>query len=390
MGLATGVVGAYAAEKVVGPAAQQWEDDWHSHMSNAEFLSTYRDNISRTHFGASFSPEKFGVRLGKHGKVIGPADRAVDAFRFAVDTLGLKYIRLGIQWDNAVDDNNDINLAVYQPIIDYGLSNGVEFCKNFGYKSIRYPEQHPSAQVKQSGIMLPKGETVTIDTQFAQEALQYTDALAVRLSREYGKSIPMVQPENEPFQKFGEYDQDLGRQYMEASIGIIRDNFPHARVLINAGGAVNVEKVVPFIARLTEKKPEMRGQLVSGIDLHLDKPGMNPLWDFLGFDTMTVDEIVNGDVYSWHKRTTQSYGIPSEISEVGVEQWGDVTSPLYSINKLHKAVLRSWHIVDYNETPTIRFWGVEDQYNVVTQQGISPETGRRIEFFQELTANQAA
>lgn len=386
-----GAVGMYAAGKLGGPIVDQKYDEWLSRMGNNEFVETYKDEISHTHFGASFSPEKFGVHLDKHGDIRGPMDLAMEGFQFTVDYLNLKYIRLGIMWENAVDSDNVVDLKLYQPFIDYGLSHGVKFCKNFGYKSLRWPEQHPPSWMNDDA-MLAFGSTVSIETQLGQNALEYTGNLANYLSREYKGEIPMIQPENEPFQKFGEYRQDLSHKYMEESIKIVRDAFPQAQVLLNAGGAENIKKVIPFILDITRKKPHLKGQLVSGIDIHLDNPKRNKVWKKLGFDTMTVDEIMNGDVYGWHKEMTKAFGIPTEGTELQIEAYGSEQSPLYSVRKLRKGIIRGFEAlqVDQGHTSTLRFWGPEDQFKVVKFQGISPETKQRLELMQMLTARQAA
>lgn len=384
--------GSYFASKIAIPIAEQKYDEWLANMSNAEFLRAYKEPISHMHFGASFSPEKFGIHKDRHGQVAGDMGLAMEGFQFMIDTLNLKHIRLGIMWENAVDETGGVDLSLYQPFIDYGLSHGVKFCKNFGYKSLRWPEQHPPAWVDDAA-MLAFGSTVTQETQIGQEALQYTNNMANYLGREYGREITMVQPENEPFQKFGEYNQDLAHNYMETSIGIVRGALPHAKVLINAGGEENIKKVIPFINRLTDRKPELRNQIVSGIDIHLDNPKMNPLWKKIGLDTMTVDKIEHGDVYDWHKTITKKNNIPTEGTELQIEGYGSEQSPLYSIKKLRKSLIRCFNVLYTDKTDlvsTLRFWGPEDQYKVVKFQGISPETQKRLELIQILTSHQAS
>ncbi len=392
LGFAAGIGGIYAAGRIAGPIVEQEYDEWLSGMSNSEFIKDYAQPISKIHLGASFSPEKFGVRLGPHGKVVGPTDLAMEGFRYAVDDLNLKHIRLGLMWENAVDDSGDIDLSVYQPFIDYGLEKGVRFCKNFGYKSLRWPEQHPPSRVN-ADAMLAYGSTVGVNTPIGQEALVYTDNMATYLSREYGHAIPMIQPENEPFQKYGIYDQDLGLQYMETSINIINSAFPHAQVLVNAGGGENVKKLTPFITELTRKKPHLAGLVVSGIDVHLDNPKMNGLWKALGLDTVTVDELENGDIYSQHRKAARENGIPMEISEAQIESYGSEQSPLYSVKKLRKILIRCFDILDVKKDDPVsdlRLWGVEDQFLVVKNQGLTPETRRRIELIQMIASRQAA
>jgi hypothetical protein len=188
-----------------------------------------KSNLDNMIIGCSFSPEMF--RQEKE---------ALDALKLVVNEFHIKDIRLGIRWNRAVDSAGKAHVGYYRRFIDYCIREKANICLNVGpIKTFRWPEQHvPQFVTENIENIAPKSGIISLQDEIAQEALDYLNDLLEILKREYGKNkktFSAIQPENEPFVKFGTYRWTMSDEYLKNVLKLIRGYFPEPDILLNSG-----------------------------------------------------------------------------------------------------------------------------------------------------------
>lgn len=318
------------------------------------FFNENKALFKNVKIGCSFSPEHAEWLIAKIKiKKITP----LDLLKYIVEVLKIKHIRFGIRW-NKIVKNGKFSFAYYKSFLDYLFLKKVKVCLNIGpIKTFRWPEDHVPIE-----IPLKKGESVVKNKVLSQKAIEYTNALLTHLKATYKSSqlklIEIIQPENEPFQKFGKNKIKIDKTYLCKITEIITSHFPRAAILLNSMGNWVIHKIINFFKEIRKRKKNIR--LILGYDYYYKSPETfaSPI---LG----KLDSPAHSDLLMWNtcrsnKKNAKHFNYDIEVTEAQLEPWGKYTSPGHSFVEFYKMLIRCIKkILLPEKLSLIRVWGIE-------------------------------
>jgi hypothetical protein len=390
LGAGVSIASKEVEDTIFGEQNDIWSKAVHE---NEEYLQENAQALSHIAFGTSFSPEMFGLSqkmmladpdtFGERQEV------ALSALDTIIKDFGIKHIRLGLRWNNAVTQRKP-NLAFYDPYIRKCLENNVAITLNTGpIKTFRWPEEHVPVSVLDSvplpgfeGVVNPAGE-------LAKHAISYSEDLFTKINKEYGDdAFEQVQPENEGFNAFGEKRWVMSKSYYKDLIHLSHKHFPNAKILLNSSAANDLGKIREVFGEVAKEDPELYDKRVAGIDFYYLRPnsvflpGVHP-----AVDPVTSDKLRHlfseGD-FSVHKRLAPKEGIETVISEGQNERYEDITLPQESSQGTRFWVLRMAPFTDGMEF----IWGLEVFAYRALNGMLTDENKKTIELFQTIQSRQ--
>jgi hypothetical protein len=291
----------------------------------------------------------------------------LQALDVVIKDFGIKDIRLGIRWDNAVTNNQDkqINPMLYDDIIKKCIDNKVNITLNYGaIKTFRWPEEHVPNHVLDTIDAPPKKGLVIENGALAGRASDYAYNLLTKVNAEYGPDgqdrIVMVQPENEGFNQFGNKEWTMGKGYYKSIIGVGHEVFPDAAILLNSSGADNLGQIREVFSEVVRDAPELSGRLRAGIDFYFDTPKrlhlpfVHPAVDPITFSKMKAP--FSQHDFDRHMQEAKSLDLRTEITEGETERYGYITHPQEKAQSFRFWVLRTAPYTD----GLMRIWGIEE------------------------------
>lgn len=378
-GLGTLAIGVGVAEgSIFADQNAVWEK---ASQQNDIFIEENKDVLSHIKYGASFSPEMFGLSLEwqqmESEQYTSQQDFMIQCLDAVINDFGISDIRLGIQWKNAVDphDPDYVTLDFYHPVIEKCIQNNVNITLNTGaIKTFRYPEMHVPEKVLHQTPLPPEGAIVIPQDPIAQSANEYLGKLYSEIHRLWTpqelKRIVAIQPENEGFNAFGSKKWVMSDEYYRQIINLTHTYFPDTSILLNSAGAKDLGKIRNLFNKVLSDKPEFAGRLIAGIDYYYLKPDSVHL-PFVkpALEPVTIAKMkafYSMDEFTRHSFETAGSGIRTEITESQAEKWGKVTLPQESSQGFKFKTLRMSPFTDEIE----RIWGIEGFSNrYVTGKG---------------------
>jgi hypothetical protein len=369
-GVAAAVGIAFAGKEIEDHAFGEQNNIWReAAKENGQFYEDNKDVLSHISFGTSFAPEMFGdmslQQMNSDPFIYGRnRDRMLQALDVVIKDFGIKDIRLGIRWDNAVL-NNQINPILYDDIIRKCIDNEADITLNYGaIKTFRWPEEHVPEHVMQTVATPPQRGLVSNDGELAKHATDYAHNLLMRVKGEYGEDgedrIKAIQPENEGFNQFGNKKWTMGKEYYKNIIGVGHDIFPNASILLNSSGGDNLGQIREVFTEVESNTPQLRGKLTAGVDFYFDTPsklhlpGVHPAVDPITFSKLKNPFSKND--FDRHMEEAKRLGIITEITEGETEKYGYITHPQEKAQSFRFWVLRTAPYTD----GMMRIWGIEE------------------------------
>ncbi len=368
--------------------AEQIGDRKTASLDNNSFIDVNRDKLSKVKLGCSFAPEQFGLSLTTidEDKANGKLDKALGALRFAVEHLNIAQVRLGIRWNNSVDENGELDLRLYESFFDYCVRNNVDICLNTGIKVFRWPEDHvPNGLIAEDSLI--KHSTVYSQSDLARKSLDHTQDLFDFLIQKYGDEgiakIKTIQPENEPFDGFGENGFKMDPYYLRDFIKLCLSHFPNSNILINSSNPLNFSLISELFSSVARDNPQTRGSLISGYDYYPYHPAFPFLPGIGTIDAISISQISDGNRYTKHKAEAKKRDFKIEITEGQAEPWGDIQLPGNSATAFRFMILRSINnVLDTTENSIIGIWGLEYLYQIAVSGNATIEHERIFDLIQ--------
>lgn len=332
-------------------------------FTRIENLAFNAELFSDTGFGFSFSPERLSwfftggkteLSLANYETPEGQQmlSRALSSLDYSHTNLGLNTIRLGIRWDNIVDENGNFNFGMYKPFFDYCINNGIDITLNFGIKVFGWPEEHIPPMFKQDAS--PEADKVSSQSDIAKAYMPWADKLFNYLTNIYTPEqlakIMTVQPENEPFNPFGENKFTMDYDYLTELVLLAQKYFPTSRVLINSSELNNIGDIYSLFQGLSNFVDNDR--LILGINYYPFIPGnlIDPI------DLYNLESVFNKQA-QLADFERQGYGII--VSELGIEPWS-ANNPPVGLRNTEMALINSENkILAFSQKPEIYFWGIQ-------------------------------
>lgn len=200
-------------------------------ISNQEFYDRHRIAISNIIPATTFIP---GGSLQEMHTSDGQNTLREDQLLLEriVKDLGFRRVRVGLRLKNVVDSDGNVTLEYYRWLLDYLADHQVEMTINLGMKNAGSPEVFlPDSEARALG-RTPEGAKITLDNDLAKKSLEWSNRLCFAL-RDYSQFITGVQPNNEPYAKFGLKNLIMGSDFVVALAAVGTDHFPDAEILIN-------------------------------------------------------------------------------------------------------------------------------------------------------------
>jgi hypothetical protein len=173
----------------------------------------------RPTWGVTYSPSQ-AVYLGLDPK---------QTYQAIIKDLGVKHIKLHINWNAIEPQNNQYNFADLDYYVRHARKNNVELIMVIGMKTGRWPECHTPEWV----------HTITPENR-DDEILAYVQTLVERYQRV--KAIAYWQIENEPFLKFGtcpDWYYDLGTTLVTAAVALVKKLDPTREIIVSESGELS-------------------------------------------------------------------------------------------------------------------------------------------------------
>lgn len=345
--------------------------DWQSaSVSNKDFLKEYEERLKRVTITCSFSPEEFfrQMKIPPENQM-NEHKRGVGALKTIIEDFNIRTIRLGIRWNNAVSKSGELDLNYYLPYLDFCFRKGVDVCLNVGpIKTFRHPEVHVPENIFDTLRKPPNGSVLYPSMEISKEGFEHLSEILVFIKKRYGreahKRIKIIQPDNEPFDGFGEENWKMSRAYLRETTKRIHSEFPEARILINTMLLFGVAKsnlghVSDFFREMILHDPTLKGKLVSGVDYYYETPWTPNIFGWKP-DPISVLELRGSDVCARNIALSRAVGYEVEVTEGQAEPWGRVQSPGNSGRGYRYMVLRSAkYILDKQRACNLGMWGAE-------------------------------
>lgn len=330
------------------------------------YLNRYGEKLRTISIGSSFAPELIEQIYWNEKKEIVSLETKRSILRTMISELGIKEIRLGIRWNNAVNAQGKADLSYYKPFIDDCIAHNVSLCLNIGpIKTFGWPEEHiPKNFLPLLTQYTAKKNVIRPSDQIAKIAHFYVTGLLSRLKESYTKEqlarITTIQPENEPFNPFGKYKLTFSASYIRETIDTIHQAFPHTKILLNAAYVSQMPEIVSLF-RSCMKDKDFAGRLICGVNYYYNVPKTLHI-PFLGpIDLVTVAKMSYVNAPEELIRKVVKKGIDIEVTEAQFEQWGNsILSPGNSLHEFKYLLARcATHLVPAGVPSVIRLWGLE-------------------------------
>ena len=183
-----------------------------------EFFREHGEKMKRIIPATTFIPEDHDWKDGSHVIHHNPK-AALQELITIVDTLGIKNIRMGIRWENAIDKNGKLDLSFYEPFLRYCFDHDVKICLNIGLKTCGYPEIFVQDTLLDKRGNPLDGGVVKLDSPIVPITFDYAHQLLSYLTSNYSEDelalIETIQPENEPFASYGKKGWTMDPQYIK-------------------------------------------------------------------------------------------------------------------------------------------------------------------------------
>jgi hypothetical protein len=217
------------------------------------FFSTYGEKLKRIRPATTFIPEDHDRENGSHN-----SEAAFEELRTIVEDLGIKKIRIGIRWENAIGKDGMLDLNFYEPFLQYCFDNKVKICLNIGLKTCGYPEIFvPNRFLVKPGNP-PDGGVIKLDSPIVPITFDYSHQLLSYLSSYFSEDelalIETVQPENEPFVNYGNKRWTMDPEYLKEFAKLCSSYLPKARILVNDNlwNLLHRDKAPNLVAEMTQ------------------------------------------------------------------------------------------------------------------------------------------
>jgi len=229
------------------------------HVSPEEFFDQHEEKLKRIRLATTFIPEdhdwKDGSQITHHN-----SKAALEELETIVETLGIKNIRIGIRWENAIGKDGKFDFSFYEPFLKYCFDHKVNLCLNIGLKTCGYPELFIPDYILNQQKDLPDGSTITLDSQIVSPAFEYfhqlLNYLTSNCSEEELALIKTIQPENEAFLfgGFGEKRLGMDQQYVKKLAQLCLAYLPKARIIVtdNLWNLLDRDKAPGLVAEMTQ------------------------------------------------------------------------------------------------------------------------------------------
>lgn len=344
--------------KIIIRQSPEWKE---SLLSNKDFFKKYQPVIKNLRIGCSFSPEHLEWIYYEEKKEFNEK-KGLDILSFIINNLGIKDIRLGIRWNKSLNTKNQVDLAYYKKYLDILFENNINICLNIGpIKTFRWPEQHVPDFLFENTKKPKKGEVVKSDSYLAEKAYGFARNLFKELQKIYSKEqldkIKIVQLENEPFIKFGEYEWLMDEEYLKNLSKLTLAYLPHVTFLVNSSEHKNLLQISKFYKSLTKDDPLLKNRLIIGVNYFYKTPFSRKL-PLAGI----VDSIsFKNDLFAKNIESAKKVGYKIEITEGQAEPWPPSLTPGNSASEFRFMILRcANHILDIEKPSIIRVWGIEN------------------------------
>lgn len=361
---------------------RNWRD---SRIGSAEFQNSYKTELSRLQIGCSFAPE-----LWQTGEISG--GDALTALKVIVEEWGIRHVRLGLRWNRIEVAKGQLSLDAYKPYIDYCLKHGVKLCLNVGpVKTFRWPEIHLPSHVVEDLYLknsLPADKsTIEEDSRLAKLAYRYLDKLFILLKTDYpslAQRLDSIQVENEPFTSFGTYGWTSSGYYLENLAIVVKEHFPHTKLLFSSSGFKDSKKILKLFERLSSDNLLLPEQLILGLNYYysLEHNHQYPHWAKM--DNLFWDKLSNLNKREL-KHNLKKRGYNAEVTELQLEPWGKAITPGDSLQEFQFCLLRCLQNLSIDGKPlSVRLWGVERLASLALTGELSAESSKIIELITKL------
>ncbi len=341
-----------------------------SQLFTQDFIKENQEALSRVDFGTTFIPEIFAT-----------PEKAMVMLRKMHEQYNFNDIRIGIRWQNAVDANGNIDFGYYKPFFDYMIANNINIALAYGPdKNPNNPETFQPDEVLESVDVPPDGGVITKDSALAKAGIDYTKKLFSYLKQNYTQeqlnAIKIIQPENEPFQSFGNRGWTIDKEYMKELIYQGMETFPNAKVLVNSAGPLNVDAVLNLFEELINEGVDPK-KLIFGWDIYTDIASVNTLVgkaDLLNAPVVgqmgpeTWDEILSpfgmfapiGGKFAKVDEFRKKYGIGVEYTELQGKGW---KNPNFGIHNFQYGLQQALDTMPSSGKVLIRIWDMDALIN---------------------------
>lgn len=331
------------------------------------------DSLNHLELGTSLSPEELSLPESDIPKVV----------LFMTQDLGIKSVRLGLRWNQVEKRDGSISLSYYQPWIDALLENNCDIILNIGpIKTFRWPEEHIPDHITSTYNLPGKYRTVYSHLSIAQEALEYLDTLLIHIYKSYGKDIKTIQPENEPFNRFGAFAWLQDENYLHTVVERITQVLPSSHILLNTPlHPWGISSMSRFL-----KNSRFKEKFTLGLNYYYKNPYLNNIVTNTifpkGFDAITASRL-----FLWNSSSLQRLDIPVMVSELQMEPWGGSTSPGNSEKELRFALTRVSELLQ--QSRLVLLWGFEHLYRHVKNATLEPEHEKMIDTIARINSTHA-
>lgn len=345
---------------VAGSLYEPIQDMQEAELGITHFVEKNAKRFKNIDFGFSYSPEQlFDLSIENYKTLEGKLlmNKSLDALKFFHEELGMNNIRLGVRWNNIVDKNGDFDLGLYEPFFDYCIENKMDICLNVGIKVFRWPEEHMPTLFSEN--LPPKNSTLSMESAIAQQYLIWAEKIFSHLQKRYSSEqlsrIKTIQPENEPFNGFGEHKWTMGEDYLLTLTQIAKAYFPKSKILITSSEFSDLDKIY-----------DLFGELASSIDKNQLTAGIN-YYPFCPSNLIDPLSYYEGEGFLVGAKTLEDFkkqGYNIEVTEAQAEPWTEETPlPESALISLIYVLQRcADRILDPNIKSVLDLWGMEYLY----------------------------
>lgn len=356
---------------------QLQERDWEiAGLSNEEFVEVNKERFRGTESGTTFVPERIGpMGLSNTHENEEGHNQAREVLKIITNDyedggLGFGNIRFCVRWSSVVDEDGNNNFSRYDSLFDILVNKKIKILLETGVKSAGWKEDWiPGAVVRKLGVP-PQGAVIQADSPISTACVEFVSALNEHLIERYGKNIVDlvvgVQPENEPFQQFGEGQYTMSFGHLRNMTKEFRKSFPRARICVNTAPYTNLDLVRDYFEELKRGNEDL-SMYDTGFDLYPLHPDIKRFlekyfWkfpDLLDFkpDQITLASIAPGYSFSDHLKMSEGWGSGTETTELQDEPWDPEMLPGNSARFARYAFLRSWRFRIPGKPFVVREWG---------------------------------
>jgi hypothetical protein len=380
-----------------------WQE---STISNTEFIRKYKEHLENLIIGCSFSPEHIEYLLeqvkNQNAKVKNTSQKSqftLDCLKAVVEEFNIRDLRLGIRW-NSVDlpagrqAGKSIDLSYYKPFLDYCFEKKVNITLNVGpIKIFRWPEQYVPEYILQKIELPKKGSQIIPESELAKDAKAYLEKLYQVLKSTYTEKqlaqIKIIQIENEPFHRFGEYEWRMSEEYMTALYNLTLKYFPHVSFLINSSETRNIAKTAHFYQRIISKNKKLKHRLILGYNFFYKVPHARTVPILGTFDSISLTNLSRKKLCRKNIDWAQDIGYAIEVTEAQTEPWLPIITPGNSAQEFRFLLLRSvYHLLDGRKKSLMRIWGIEHLVLAKKMKMLTPDQQQIIELIQRINTGE--